>query len=263
MSGPWAGAVVSQAGGRVRCVVGAPAVWIRVPTKGPISHPDRIMTRIHSLAAAALVVVATPLAGQAVAAAGTATTPAPVATQPKLPPIPAARQFTHWGQIESTYDDDEHSSSVALTLPFDETQRDVFIRRGTVAKAELSTGFVFDGKEMKALPDVMTLVLKFTRPTADALRSDREGTGDIAIYVDGGVPIVVPGPLVSRNALDIVANHARNVEDTYVVVLSLAQYLRIVNGAQVDAQLHDIRMEFTGGPLEAMRELASRLEVVP
>jgi len=221
------------------------------------------MTRIHSLAAAALVVVATPLAGQAVAtaAAPAAASSAPAAS--KLPPIPAARQFTHWGEFESSYDEDENSSSVAMNLGFDETQRDVFIRRGSVLRAEMSTGFVFDGRVMKEYPEVVTLMLKFTRPTEDALKSDRVGTGDIAIYVDGGVPIVVPGPLVSRNGVDITGNHARNVEDTYIIVLSLPQFLRIVNGAQVDAQLHELRMEFTGGPLEAMRDLASRLEIAP
>lgn len=219
------------------------------------------MTRIHSLAAAALVVVATPLAGQAVATAATPAASVPAAS--KLPPIPAARQFTHWGELESSYDDDENSSSVAMNLGFDETQRDVFIRRGSVLRAQMSTGFVFDGRVMKQYPEVVTMMFKFTRPTDEALKSDRVGTGDIAIYVDGGVPIVVPGPLVSRNGVDITGNRARNVEDTYIVVLSLSQFLRIVNGAQVDAQLHDLRMEFTGGPLEAMRDLASRLEIAP
>ena len=219
------------------------------------------MTRIHSLAAAALVVVATPLAGQAVASAAAPAASAPAAS--KLPPIPAARQFTHWGEFESSYDDDENSSSVAMNLRFDETQRDVFIRRGSVLRAEMSTGFVFDGRVMKQYPEVVTMMFKFTRPTDEALKSDRVGTGDIAIYVDGGVPIVVPGPLVSRNGVDITGNRARNVEDTYIVVLSLPQFLRIVNGAQVDAQLHELRMEFTGGPLEAMRDLASRLEIAP
>lgn len=234
---------------------------MRAPIHRPNSRQD-LMTRIHSLAAAALVVVlASPLAGQAVASAGSGTTAAPAA--PKLPPIPAVRQFTHWGQVESTYDDSENSTSISLTLPFDDSQRDVFIRRGAVDKVEMSTGFVFDGKVMTAYPEVVTLVLKLTRPTEDALKSDREGSGDIAIHVDGGVPIVVPGPLVSRNGVDIVGNHARRVEDTYIVVLMLPQFLRIVNGAQVDAQLHDLRMEFTGGPLEAMRDLASRLELAP
>jgi hypothetical protein len=219
------------------------------------------MTRIHSLAAAALVVLATPLAGQAVATTAAPASSAP-ATHP-LPPIPAARQFTHWGELESSYDEDEKSSSVAMNLHFDDTQRDVFIRRGSVLKVEMSTGFVFDGRAMNAYPDVVTMMLKFTRPTEEALKSDRVGTGDIAIYVDGGVPIVVPGPLVSRNGIDITGNHAKNVEDTYIVILSLPQFLRIVNGAQVDAQIHDLRMEFTGGPLEAMRDLASRLELAP
>ena len=219
------------------------------------------MTRIHTLAAAALVVVATPLAGQAVASAS-----APAASAPAtrtLPPIPTARQFTHWGDFESSYDDDENSSSVSMNLGFDDTEREVFIRRGSVARAELSMGFVFDGRVMKEYPEVVTLMLKFTRPTDEALKSDRVGTGDIAIYVDGGVPIVVPGPLVSRNGVEITGNRARTVEDTYIVVLSLPQFLRIVNGAQVDAQLHEIRMELTGGPLEAMRDLASRLEIAP
>ena len=225
------------------------------------------MNRMHSLAAAAIVVVATPLAAQSPAApAGTpavasAAPTTPVAT--KLPPIPEWRQFTHWGQVESSYDEDENSSSVSLTLPFNDTQRDVFIRRGDLRTVEMSTGFVFEGREMKALPDVVTLVFKFVRTTDAALKSDREGTGDIAIHVDDGVPIVVPGPLVSRNGLDVFNNRARAVEDTYIVVLSTAQYLRIVNGSQVDAQLHDVRMEFTGGPLEAMRDLASRLVVAP
>ena len=233
---------------------------MRAPIHRPNSRQD-LMTRIHSLAVAALVVVASPLAGQAVASAGTATTAAPVAV--KLPPIPSAREFTHWGHVERTYDDSENSSSVSLTLPFDDSQRDVFIRRGSVDKIELSTGFVYEGKAMTAYPDVVTLMLKLTRSTEEALKSDREGTSDIAFHVDGGVPIVVPGPLVSRNGIDIVGNHARRVEDTYIVLLSLPQFLRIVNGAQVDAQLHDLRMEFTGGPLEAMRDLASRLEIVP
>ena len=225
------------------------------------------MNRMHSLAAAAIVVVATPLAAQspaapaATAAVASAAPTTPVAT--KLPPIPAWRQFTHWGQIESSYDEDENSSSVSLTLPFNDTQRGVFIRRGDLRTVEMSTGFVFEGREMKALPDVVTLVLKFVRTTDAALKSDREGTGDIAIHVDDGVPIVVPGPLVSHNGLDVFNNRARAVEDTYIVVLSTAQYLRIVNGSQVDAQLHDVRMEFTGGPLEAMRDLASRLVVTP
>ena len=219
------------------------------------------MTRIHSLAAAALIVVATPLAGQAVATAAAPAASAPAART--LPPIPAARQFTHWGDIESSYDEDENSSSVAMNLHFDDAQRDVLIRRGSVQKADMSIGYVFDGREMKAYPDVVTMMLKFTRPTDEALKSDRVGTGDIAIYVDGGVPIVVPGPLVSRNAVDVTANRAKNVEDTYIIVLSLSQFLRIVNGSQVDAQLHELRMEFSGGPLEAMRDLASRLELAP
>jgi hypothetical protein len=219
------------------------------------------MTRIRFLAAAALVVVATPLAGQAVATASGPASSAPAART--LPPIPVARQFTHWGDLDSSYDEDENSSSVAMNLRFDDTQRDVFMRRGAVIKAEMSTGFVFEGRVMKAYPDVVTMMLKFTRPTEEALKADRVGTGDIAIYVDGGVPIVVPGPLVSRNGVDIVGNRAKNVEDTYIVVLSLPQFLRIVNGAQVDAQLHDLRMELTGGPLEAMRDLASRLELAP
>jgi len=219
------------------------------------------MTRIRFLAAAALVLGATPLAGQAVATAAPSAANVPAART--LPPIPEARQFTHWGDFDSSYDDDENSSSVAMNLRFDDTQRDVFIRRGSVLKAEMSTGFVFEGRVMKAYPDVVTMMLKFTRPTDQALKADRVGTGDIAIYVDGGVPIVVPGPLVSRNGVDITGNHARNVEDTYIVVLSLPQFLRIVNGAQVDAQLHDLRMEFTGGPLESMRDLASRLQLAP
>jgi hypothetical protein len=218
------------------------------------------MTRIRFLVAAALVVVATPLAGQAVATASPSSS-APAARQ--LPPIPAARQFTHWGDVDASYDEDENSSTVSMNLRFDDTQRDAFMRRGTVLKAEMSTGFVFDGRVMKAYPDVVTMMLKFTRPTEEALKADRVGTGDIAIYVDGGVPIVVPGPLVSRNGIDIAGNHAKNVEDTYIIVLSLPQFLRIVNGAQVDAQLHDLRMELTGGPLEAMRDLASRLELAP
>ena len=219
------------------------------------------MIRIHALATTAFLAVAMPLSAQTVASAGTAT--ATTAVPATLPPIPSQRQFTHWGQIERNYDDEENSSSMSLTLPFDETQRSVFIRRGAMRAAEMSTGFVYAGKTLTAYPDVVTMVFKFTRATDVALRSDREGTGDIAIYVDGGVPIVVPGPLVSRNGLDISGGHARQVEDTYVVVLGLSQFLRIVNGAQVDAQLHDVRMEFTGGPLEAMRDLASRLELQP
>ena len=48
-----------------------------------------------------------------------------------------------------------------------------------------------------------------------------------------------------------------------MVILSLPQFLRVVNATRVNADLHDLKLEFTGGPLEALRDLGSRIEVMP
>ena len=44
-----------------------------------------------------------------------------------------------------------------------------------------------------------------------------------------------------------------------VIVLTLSQFLKLVDAPTVSAQLHDLRLEWTGGPLEGLRDLASRL----
>lgn len=208
------------------------------------------MNRILTLAALALLAVAAPLRAQ-------------MAAPTNLPPIPGVRDYAHWGQVERSYDDDEASTSVSLTLPFDERQRDAFVRRGEVSKVELSAGFVHPGRTMTAYPDIVTLMLKVTRRTNVALRGDRAGTSDISITIDSDKPLVVPAPLVARTGADTQNGRPLSVEDTYVVVLSLSQFLRIVDGTKATAQLHDMRLELTGGPLEGLRDLASRLELTP
>lgn len=208
------------------------------------------MNRIQTLAALALLAVAAPLRAQ-------------MAAPTNLPPIPGVRDYAHWGEVERSYDDDEASTSVSLTLPFDDRQRDAFVRRGDVSKVELSAGFVHPGRTMAAYPEVVTLMLKVTRPTNVALRGDRAGTNDISITIDSDKPLVVPAPLVARTGADTQNGHPLSVEDTYVVVLSLPQFLRIVDGTKATAQLHDMRLELTGGPLEGLRDLASRIAVTP
>ena len=208
------------------------------------------MKRILNLAVVALAAAASPLGAQ-------------LADSASLPPIPIVRAYEHWGKIERSYDDDEKSTTVSLTLPLDDRQRDAFIHRGTTYAGELSAGFVFDGSTMASYPEVVTLMLKLTRPTDDALRGDRAGGGDIQFTLDGGKTLAVPAPLVSRSGSDIVNGRPRRVEDTYVVILSLPQFLRVVNATRVNADLHDLKLEFTGGPLEALRDLGSRIEVMP
>lgn len=207
------------------------------------------MKRILTLAAIALA-AASPLGAQ-------------LADSASLPPIPVVRSYEHWGKIERNYDQDERATTVSLSLPLDDRQRDAFVHRRMTYAGELSAGFVFDGSSMTTYPEVVTLMLKLTRPTEDALLGDRTGGSDIRFTVDGGKPLIVAAPLVSRSGSDIVNGRPRRVEDTYVVVLSLSQFLRLVNGARVSAELHDLKLEFTGGPLEALRDLASRVEVMP
>jgi len=200
-------------------------------------------------------VLASPLAAQA---------PASVAPAKALPAIPAARQFEHWGQVELSYDDEENSTSIALTLPFDDKQRDAFARRGHgVSAAEMQVGFVFAGKMMTAAPEVATLVIKLTRPVQAALDFDKTAVGDMHVVIDGKEPVVFNAPLVQRNAVNSAHGRIRDVQDTYAVVFSLPQFLRIVNGQKVTARMGDQIFDFTGGPLEAMREVASRIVVTP
>lgn len=205
------------------------------------------MKRILSFAAFALLAAA-PLRAQMAAPAN-------------LPPIPDVRAYEHWGQIERDYDDDESSTSVSLSLPFDAHQRDAFVRRGNPTRVELSAGFVFPGRTMTRYPDLVTMLLKVTRAADEAVRGDRVGSGDITFTIAGDKPLTVSAPLVSRMAADAQSARSRNVEDTYVVVLSLPQFLRVVDGAKVSAQLRDLKFEFTGGPLEGLRDLASRIDV--
>ena len=209
------------------------------------------MKRILNLAAFALVAAASPLGAQ-------------LANSTSLPPIPSVRAYEHWGRIERSYDDDEQATTISLTLPLDnDRQRNAFVRRGTADAGELSAGFVFPGTTMSSYPEVVTMMLKLTRPTDDALRSDREGKGDMEFSIDGTKAFTVAAPLVARSGSDMVNGRPRRVEDTYVIVLSLSQFLRIVNGAKASAELHDLKLEFTGAPLEGLRDLASRIDVGP
>jgi hypothetical protein len=215
----------------------------------------------HASSLLAVVVVAA-LATTPIAAQG------PVSVTPAanraLPPIPAARQFEHWGKVEQNYDDEENSTSISLELAFDNRQRDAFARRGHgVSTVEMQVGFVFAGKVMMARPEVATLVIKLTRSAEAALDFDRKTVGDLHLVIDGTEPIVFSAPLVQRNAVNSAHGRIRDVQDTYAVVLSLPQFLRVVNGQKVTARMGEQIFDFTGGPLEAMRDIASRIAVTP
>ena len=216
----------------------------------------------HASSFVAAVVVAAALVATPIAAQG------PVSVTPAankvLAPVPATRQFEHWGQIEQNYDDEENSTSISLALSFDNRQRDAFARRGHgVSAAEMQVGFVFAGKTMMAAPEVATLVIKLTRSAEAALDFDRKTVGDLHLVIDGKEPIVFSAPLVQRNAVNSAHGRIRDVQDTYAVVLSLPQFLRVVNGQKVTARMGEQIFDFTGGPLEAMRDVASRIVVTP
>jgi hypothetical protein len=216
----------------------------------------------HASSLLAAVVVAAALVATPIAAQG------PVSVTPAankvLASIPATRQFEHWGQIEQNYDDEENSTSISLALSFDNRQRDAFARRGHgVSAAEMQVGFVFAGKTMMAAPEVATLVIKLTRSAEAALDFDRKTVGDLHLVIDGKEPIVFSAPLVQRNAVNSAHGRIRDVQDTYAVVLSLPQFLRVVNGQKVTARMGEQIFDFTGGPLEAMRDVASRIVVTP
>lgn len=204
------------------------------------------MTRLPTFCAALALLAAAPLGAQ-------------LAPRADLPPIPAVNAYSHWGQIDRSFDDDEGATSVSLSLPLEDKHLGDFLRRGLASRAELSAGYVFSGRQMTAYPEIVTVLLKFDRPAEAALHTDRQGTNDVTINLAGSKPLVVPAPLVSRSGTDIVGGRPRNVEDTYVIVLTLGQFLRVVNSPTVSAQLHDMRLDLTGGPLEGLKDLASRI----
>ena len=199
-----------------------------------------------------LLLGATFLAATSLAAQGSASS---------LPPIPDVRPYMHWGTIENSYDDEENSTSIALDLPFGDEELHKFVRRGRVRHLSFSAGFVYPGKVMTKYPDVVTLVLKLTRDPSEALKSDKFPT-ELALMLDGA-PLRVGSTLVARNAISEDRGAMREIEDTYVAILTLPQFLRIVNAAKVSAALQGQAFEFTGGPLEGMRDLASRIIVTP
>jgi hypothetical protein len=198
------------------------------------------------------------------AAAPVSATPAVALSNKVLPPIPSVRQFQHWGQVETSYDDEENSTSISLSLDFDAKQRDVFARPGHgVDSVQMQVGFVFAGKVMTAVPEVATFVIKLSRSTETALDFDKRSVGDMHVVIDGTEPMVFSAPLVQRNAISTKGGRVREVQDTYAIVCTLPQFLRMVNGQKVTARMGDQIFDFTGGPLEGMREVASRIVVTP
>lgn len=178
-----------------------------------------------------------------------------------LPPIPEVRSYLHWGTIENLYDDEENSTSIALDLPFGDGELQKFVRRGRVRRLSFGAGFVYQGKVMTKYPEIVTMVLKLTRDPSDALKADKLPT-ELAMTLDG-TPLRLGATLVARNAISEDKAAMREIEDTYVAILTLPQFLRIVNSAKVSGALQGQSFEFTGGPLEGMRDLASRIIVSP
>lgn len=222
------------------------------------------MRYVSALAATALVAALSSTSLGAQAVAPVSATPAGALSTRALPPIPSARQFAHWGQVETSYDDDENSTSISLSLDFDGSQRDAFARPGHgVDSVQMQVGFVFAGKVMTAVPEVVTLLIKLTRSTETALDFDKKSAGDMHVVIDGTEPVVFSAPLVQRNGVSTKGGRVREVQDTYAVVCTLAQFLRVVNGQKVTARMGDQIFDFTGGPLEGMREVASRIVVTP
>lgn len=215
-------------------------------------------------------IVATLVALSAASLAAQAPTPVSAAPPSKAmtgqssAAIPSPRQFQHWGQVEISYDDDENSTSISLSLNFDDAQRDAFARRGHgVDSAQMQVGYVFAGKVMTAPPEVATLVIKLTRSAEAALDFDKKAVGDMYVVVDGTEPMVFTAPLVQRNAVAISHGKVREVQDTYAIICSLPQFLRIVNGQKVTARMGEQIFDFSGGPLEGIRDVASRIVVTP
>lgn len=176
-------------------------------------------------------------------------------------PIPAPRDYGHAAKIEKSYADDEKSTSVFLTMPFDEGQRKSFVGRNSkVRDVHLDAGFVHPGWVMTTYPDVVTLVLKVVVPPATAQAA--APLASMRFAIDGRDALNVAAPLVNRAHVGSGQN-VRGVEDTYVIVLSLNQFLELVNGRAVTASLDKYELTFTGAPLEGMRDLASRIVPLP
>lgn len=176
-------------------------------------------------------------------------------------PIPEVRPYVHSGKIEKSYEDEEKSTSVFLAMTMGEDQLEAFTGRGSkVRSAHLDAGFVHAGWVMTGYPDVVTLVLKLVHPQPNK-KLTPPPLADMAFAVDGQQALKVSAPLVNRTGADV-EGRVRHMEDTYVIVLSLNQFLQVVNGSAVTATLDQHQLTFTGAPLEGLRDLASRMAIV-
>ena len=176
-------------------------------------------------------------------------------------PIPEVRPYVHTGKIEKSFADEEESTSVVLAMTMDAQQVEAFTGRASkIRNAHLDAGFVHPGWVMTGYPDVVTLVLKIVHP-APARQLTAPPITDIAFIVDGRQALTASAPLVSREKADA-GRKVRHIEDTYVVVLTLNQFLELVNGEAVTATLEKHQLTFTGAPLEGLRDLASRMAII-
>lgn len=176
-------------------------------------------------------------------------------------PIPEVRPYVHSGRIERSYEDEEKSTSVILAMTMGDGQLEAFTGRGSrIRSAHMDAGFVHSGWVMTDYPAVVTLVLKIVHPQPNR-KLTPPPLGDITFDVDGQHALKVSAPLVNRTGADVTGKQ-RHMEDTYVVVLSLNQFLQLVNGSTVTATLDQHRLTFTGAPLEGLRDLASRMSIV-
>ena len=176
-------------------------------------------------------------------------------------PIPEVRPYVHSGKIEKSFADEEQSTTIFLAMTMDESQIEAFTGRSSkIRNAHLDAGFVHAGGVMTGYPDVVTLVLKIVHP-APSKQLAAPPLTNIAFTVDGRQALTTSAPLVSRSKADG-GGRNRHIEDTFVVVLSLNQFLELVNGSAVTATLDQHQLTFTGAPLEGLRDLASRMAIV-
>lgn len=189
-------------------------------------------------------------------AAGTAQAQA----SPALP-IPEVKPYVHTGTIDKSYEDEAKSTSVVLAMTLEEGDLDTFTgRSGRISGAHLDAGFVHQGWVMSDYPDVVTLVLKLVH-SQPAKQASAAPMSDLVFALDGRQAMTVSAPLVNRSALSDDRKRPR-IEDTYVAVMTLNQFLALVNGSAVTATLEKHELTFTGSPLEGLRDLASRMSIV-
>lgn len=172
--------------------------------------------------------------------------------------------YEHSGTIDTLYDEDNDSSTATLTLPLDRSAaRDVF-GSSSITGATLRTGVAFAGHHPTEAPRLVTMLLTMRMPVIHARWQDRNRDRSMRLRLDGGDELSLIAVLI-RRTLDTTDTGSSGpvVEDTYAIVIPIADFLRVVNTPKVDGRFRGEDVHVTPLVRAALRDFASRIAPTP